>query len=149
MNPAQVYPPCPFKIHSDILPPTSRSSSLSLSFMFSYVNFSCSPTHVTLPVHLVLLYVVTLMMTGEQHKSWSVSIRNLFRSLATSGHSGPNIFLNILSLCSSFDVRDNFSQPNYTAGRIIVLRILIFIFLSRKTKNTISNKLHCPNLVCS
>jgi len=31
------------------------------------------------------------------------------------------------SLCSSFDQRDQFSQPSQTKGKIIVLFVLVFI----------------------
>jgi len=36
------------------------------------------------------------------------------------------------SLCTSFNVRDQVSQPRKTMGKVIVLYIVIFIFLDSK-----------------
>jgi hypothetical protein len=52
----------------------------------------------------------------------------------------PNILLstlfsNILSRCSSFNVRDQVSHPYRTADKIIVLYILIFTFLEYNINN--------------
>jgi hypothetical protein len=52
---------------------------------------------------------------------------------------GPNILLstlfsNTLSLCSSLNVRDQVSHPYRTTGKIIVLYILIFMFLTANEK---------------
>jgi hypothetical protein len=51
-------------------------------------------------------------------------------SSVTSSLLGPNILLstlfsNTLSVCSSFNVRDQVSHPYRTTGKIIVLYILI------------------------
>jgi hypothetical protein len=53
---------------------------------------------------------------------------------------GPNIFLNnlfsnILSLCSSYNVRDQVLQPYKTTGKSIILYVLIFIFVYSKLEN--------------
>ena len=55
-------------------------------------------------------------------------------------HSHPNIrlrilFSNTLSLRSSLNVRDHVSQPYSKTGSIIVLSILIFKFLERRSED--------------
>jgi hypothetical protein len=57
---------------------------------------------------------------------------------------GPNIlfstlFLNTFNLCSSFSVRDEFSHPYKTTGKIVVLHILILVFREEtRMKETLS-----------
>jgi hypothetical protein len=107
---------------------------LSLSFMVSYETpawISLVPRHMLHVPPTSSSSVVTLMTSGEQHKSWSFPIRNLFRSVGTSVHSTP------LACVLSWE---QVSHPNYAAGRIIVPHILTFIFLRRKTKNKIGTK---------
>jgi hypothetical protein len=70
---------------------------------------------------------------------------------------GPNIPLsillsNILNLISSLDVRDQFSHPYKTTGRISVMYILIFTWSHsrRKTKDyELRGRKHSQNLVRS
>ena len=66
----------------------------------------------------------------------------LLYSPVTSSRLGPNIFLctlfsNILSLCSTLNVRHQILQPHKTTGKIIVLCILKFIFLVNKLEDKI------------
>jgi hypothetical protein len=42
------------------------------------------------------------------------------------------VFSNILSLCSSLNVRDQVSHPYRTTGKIRVLCILVFMFLDSR-----------------
>jgi hypothetical protein len=66
---------------------------------------------------------------------------NFLHSPVTSSLLGPNILLstlfsNILSLCSSLNVRDQVSHPYKTTDRIMVLYILTCTFLdSRREDN--------------
>jgi hypothetical protein len=43
--------------------------------------------------------------------------------------------LNILSLCSSLNVRDHVSHPHWTTGKIIVLHIPFFNFLDSRRED--------------
>ena len=83
----------------------------------------------TNPVHMP-----TRTILGEEYKTFISSLCNLLQSPVTSSLLGPNILLNTifsntLSLLSSRNVSDQVSQPYKTAGKIIVLYILIFKFL--------------------
>jgi hypothetical protein len=56
---------------------------------------------------------------------------------ASSSLFSPNIFLgtifsNILSLCSSLNVRNQFSHPYRSTGKIIALYILMFTFFDSR-----------------
>jgi hypothetical protein len=95
-----------------------------------------SPICATCPAHLILLNFITQTILGEQYRSLSSSLCSLLYSLVTSSLLGPNIlntlFLNTLSQFSSRNVSDQVSHPYKTAGKIIVLYILIFKFLDSK-----------------
>jgi hypothetical protein len=85
---------------------------------------------------------MTRIIFGEQYRSLISTLCNFLNSSVISSHSGPNILLNILfsnslSLLSSLDVSDQVSYPYKTAGEIIVLYILIFIFLGSKLEDRI------------
>jgi hypothetical protein len=74
---------------------------------------------------------------------------NFLHSPVTSSLLGPNILLrtlfsNTLSLCSSLSVRDRFSHPYKTTGRIMVLYILTFTFLDCRLHVLINFFSHGP-----
>ena len=84
--------------------------------------------------HLILFDFITRTILGEEYKSFSSSLCSLLHSPITSSLLGPNILLNTmfsytLSFISSRNINDQVSQPHKTAGKIIVLYILIFKFL--------------------
>jgi hypothetical protein len=82
---------------------------------------------------LILLDLIILIILGEEYKLRSSLLCSFLHSAVTSCFFGPNILLstlfsNTLSLCSSLNVRDQFSHPYRTTGKSIVLYILIFRF---------------------
>ena len=134
------------KIHlSTTLPSTPGSPKWSLSFRFPYQNLVYTsplpPIRTTCPAHLILLDIITRIILGEEYSLLSSSC-SFLHCPVTSCFLGPNIFLstlfsNTLSLCSSLSVSNQVPHPSKTAGTIIVLYILNFIFLYSKLEDKI------------
>ena len=125
------------EIHFNITYPSKpRSSKRSLSVRFSYQNPVCTfplPIRAKCPAHLILLDFITRTIFGEQYRSLSFTLCSFLHSPVNSSLLGPNILLSTpLSNTlrhSSLNVSDQVSHPYKTAGKIVGLYILIFIFL--------------------
>jgi uncharacterized membrane protein SirB2 len=98
-----------------------------------------SSIHATWLTHL-LLDVITYIIFGDLHRSWSFSLWSFLYSSLTSSLLGPAGFLSTLASntrgpCSSLNVRDQVSHLCKTRGKIVVLYIWMFIFLDSKLED--------------
>jgi hypothetical protein len=73
--------------------------------------------------------LIILVILGEEYKLWTSSLCSFLQPPIF----GPNI-LNTLSICSSLNARDQVSHPYRTTGKIILLCILIYMFLTADEK---------------
>jgi hypothetical protein len=132
-------PPQPICLRSSPIPSTHRSSEWSPSSSLShqnllYISFLSHACHMLRPPHsqwFAWLYVVMSADNEALHYA---------TSSITSSLLGPNIlfstlFSNSLSLCSSFNVRDQVSHPYKTTGRIMGLYVLTFTFLDNRRED--------------
>jgi hypothetical protein len=95
---------------------------------------------VNLAVYLQPLPLPEACIYTNTHKSRSSSLCSFLHPPVTSSLFGPNILLttlfsNTLSLCSTLNVRDQVSKPYRTAGKIIALYSLIFMFLDSRRED--------------
>jgi hypothetical protein len=99
--------------------------------------------HIPLPSHScytscpsTILDLIILIILSEHYKLWSSSLCSFLQPPVTSSPFDPNIlntlFSNTLSQCPSLNDRDQASQPYRTAGKIIVLYILLLMFLGSR-----------------
>jgi hypothetical protein len=117
-------------------PISTRSILCYLStyiFVFLVVSFHL----VFLPVtymwsacsaHPIFLDLIILIVLGKEYKSCSSSLWSFLHPPITSSLFSPNTFLsslfsNTFSLCSSLTLRDQFSHPCRTTGKIVALYI--------------------------
>ena len=113
----------------------TKSPQRALSLRFPHqepIRTLSSAIRPKCPAHLILLDFITRTILGEDYRSFSSSLCNLFHSSVTSSLLGPNIhlnaiFSNTISFISSLAVSDQASHPYQTTGKIIILYIYIYI----------------------
>jgi hypothetical protein len=84
--------------------------------------------------------LICLIIFGCAYKIWSSLLCCFFHSPVISSHFVWNIiiinlFSNILSLCSSHNVRDQVSHPYKTTARVMFLYLLNFIFVDSRRQD--------------
>ena len=101
------------------LSPSGPTTKIQYAPLLSAICATC-------PYRLFILDFIIQITFDEAHRSWHFTLCSLLHSSVTSSLLSPNIllstlFLYILSLCSSLNVRDQVSYPYKTTGKIIVL----------------------------
>jgi len=106
--------------------PSGSLTEIFSAFLISLIRVACL-------VHDILLYLITLIISGEAYRLCSSKFRSLLQPIAISFVLKPNILLstlfsNALNPCSSLSVRDQVLHPYKTKDEIMVLYILTFMF---------------------
>jgi hypothetical protein len=85
----RVYRPCTYIFMKNI------SHNRTLDYKFSTKAFLISHMRATYPTHLTIFDLIILIISIEEHKLWSSSLRNFLHPPVASSHLDPNIFLTI------------------------------------------------------
>jgi hypothetical protein len=118
----QSIPPHPTSWRSTLIPSSHLRQGLPSGLFPS--GFPTKPLYTplyssicaTCPAHLILLYLITRKILGEQYRSLNSSLCSFIQSPVTSSLLVPNILLKTLfsdplSLRSSLNVSDQVSRP--------------------------------------
>lgn len=94
------------------LPSDSSFSGFPAKILYATIIY---PVQAIWPVHLMPINLITLIIFGDEYRSWSSSLLKLFQHSATLSLSDPNTFLSTLftitlNQCSSLNVDDQVSQ---------------------------------------
>ena len=101
-NWSQYYPPIyTWVIHAFSFPQVSPPKFC--------IDLFSPPIRATRPTHLIILYLITLIIHGEEYRSLSSSIDSFLQSPVTSSLLDPNILLSTLfsNTLNSFNVSDH------------------------------------------
>lgn len=106
------------------MPRSSSGVFLSDLNTKTHYGFLLSPINATCPAHLVFFDMAMQEISDQEDKLCSSLLSRFFQPSITSSFLAPNIFLNTmflntLSLCSSFSVRDQVLHPYTRKGKII------------------------------
>ena len=111
-----------------ILPPTPGSPKLfPLGFPTKTLYTPLlSPVRATCPANLIILYLITRTILGEQNRSLSSFLCSFLNFPVISSLSSPNTLLNTLfptthGVCSSLSVSNQVSYPYKKTSTLIVL----------------------------
>jgi len=134
---------------SDLLP-----SGFPTNTLYAFLP---SPIHAIITAPLILLDLITWIILSEEDRSLSSSLCSFRHFSVTLSLLGPNSILstplsNTLRLRSSVNMSDQVSHPYRTAGKIIVLCILICTCVDSKlkTKDSAPNdSKHSLTSICS
>jgi len=139
------YLKIPFNVNFSSRPVFSKGSFSSLPTITLHVSL-LSLMRATYPTHLILLYLITRIIFGEEYKAQSLSLCCHLQSPVISSLLGPNISISTpfsitLSLRSSLHVRDHASHPQKNRPKLkyTVIQTDVFITLGKKGIRTIIN----------
>jgi hypothetical protein len=135
------------------LPTGLLSSGFPIKNLYAFLF---SVTYTTCQTHLILIELIILIINGEEYKLWNSSSCKFFQPPIFSSLLGSYILLrtlfsNILSLCSSFNVRDQLHTYKKTTEKLRCLNIFFnfYAFRQKKKCSELHGSKHYPKVICS